>query len=394
MSRERAATAADVAIVGGGPAGAVAALVLARRGLRAVVLESAEGPRAKAGETLPPSAASLLRRLGLESDLERDGHLPAHGVRALWGSGAPGENPFLASPYGTGWHVDRARLEARLAAAAKAAGAQWRWGRRVTSCRRTGDRWLLAAEARAPARAGDPGPMRHEAIEARFVADATGRHARIARRLGARRVRYDRLVGLFALVPGPSAAEEAAGALDTFTLVEAAEDGWWYSARLDGGGLAVCYSSDGDLLSHALRRGDRAAWRRELARTVETRARVDGGGEVAAVQVLPAESSRLDTLDGGGWIALGDAAAAYDPLSSHGMAAAMGSGFYGAHAVAEQLAGAPEAARTARLAYRQIMEQNYGAYLDLLRSHYARERRWPDSPFWHRRHATAFQEAQ
>jgi flavin-dependent dehydrogenase len=348
-----------------------------------VVLESADGPRAKAGETLPPSVAPLLRELGLDAVLERDGHRPAHGVRAWWGPGgssAPGENPFLASPHGSGWHVDRATLEARLAEAATAAGADWRWDRRVTSCRRRGAGWHLETGTGT--------------IDAHFVADATGRHARLARRLGARRVRYDRLVGLFALLPGDLLAGDGgdSGPDDGYTVVEAVEDGWWYSARLAGGALAVCRFGDGDLLPAGLRRGDPEAWRDALAATVETRERV-AERRPGAIDALPAESSHLDAIDGDGWIALGDAAAAYDPLSSHGIASALGSGYYGGHAVAERLTGSPEDATTARLAYRQVLERTYSAYLDLLRAHYARERRWLHSPFWRRRHAQGFTRA-
>ena len=56
-------------------------------------------------------------------------------------------------------------------------------------------------------------------------------------------------------------------------------------------------------------------------------------------RVLPAETSRLDRIAGPGWLALGDAAAAYDPLSSYGIGSAMGSGFYAGQAIADSLAG-------------------------------------------------------
>ena len=85
-------------------------------------------------------------------------------------------------------------------------------------------------------------------------------------------------------------------------------------------------------------------------------------------------------------MALGDAAAAYDPLSSHGVASAMASGFYGGHAIADFLAGRAEAP----VAYLDVMQRAYGSYLDLQREHYGRETRWPDAPFWSRRHAPSY----
>jgi flavin-dependent dehydrogenase len=367
-----------VAIAGGGPAGAVAALVLARRGVRVVVLEARAGPAQKVGETLPPSLAPLLQKLGLDDVLAQDGHLRSHGNRALWGSAALAESPFLANPYGPGWHVDRRRFEARLAEAASAAGAEWRWGSRLESCAASGQGWRLETS-------GPAGPeILPKLLEVDFVADATGRPSWLARRLGARRLRYDRLVGISTLLVSPTPAA------DTYTLVEAVPDGWWYSALLADGRLAVALLGDGDLLPRGLLgpESDPAIWGRLLRETTATRERVEAHGYEAGapLQVLPAESSRLDTILGEGWLALGDAAAAYDPLSSHGVASAMGSGFYGGHAIADLLAGREEA----RLAYLDVMQRAYGPYLDLLREHYSRERRWPEAPFWRRRLEVGF----
>lgn len=360
-------------VVGGGPAGAVAALVLARRGVRTVVLESRPAPGPKIGECLPPNLTPLLRHLGLEDLLAGDGHLRSQGNRFVWGSPRPGERPFLAGLQGDGWHVDRCRFEGRLAERASSTGADWRWGWRLLGCERSGAGWRLEVASPEGGR---------EAMTCDFVADATGRPARLARRLGARRVRYDRLVGTSALLESPTPAA------DTYTLVEAMPDGWWYSALLADGRLAVAFMTDADLLDRRLAAGDPETWHRGLAASRETRERVEAHGYrlAAAPRALPAESSRLDRIEGDGWLALGDAAAAYDPLSSHGIGSAMGSGYYGGQAIADLLAGRTEA----RLAWLGLLQDAYGAYLDLQRQHYAAERRWPESPFWQRRHAPLY----
>ncbi|MFC4101070.1 NAD(P)/FAD-dependent oxidoreductase [Paenibacillus xanthanilyticus] len=57
---------ADVAIVGAGPAGSAAAIMLAGQGLRVVMLEAQRHPRRKpCGETVNPGAVQALERLGL-----------------------------------------------------------------------------------------------------------------------------------------------------------------------------------------------------------------------------------------------------------------------------------------------------------------------------------------
>jgi 2-polyprenyl-6-methoxyphenol hydroxylase-like FAD-dependent oxidoreductase len=87
-------------------------------------------------------------------------------------------------------------------------------------------------------------------------------------------------------------------------------------------------------------------------------------------------------LAGDGWVAAGEAAAAYDPLSSHGI----GSALAGGRQAAAALAAALEGDSGALTAYAERLRAGYARYLWLRHAFHADERRWPAAPFWARRH--------
>ncbi|HEU4883779.1 MAG TPA: NAD(P)-binding protein, partial [Longimicrobium sp.] len=111
-------TASYAAVVaGGGPAGCAAALALARAGRRVLLVDAAPaGP--PLGEALPPVGRALLGELGLLEGFLGQGHAPSHGNASAWGSGALAAHDFLRGVHGHGWHLDRARFDAGLRAAA------------------------------------------------------------------------------------------------------------------------------------------------------------------------------------------------------------------------------------------------------------------------------------
>src|SRR5262245_6518275 len=123
MRRDRAQTLIDVAIVGGGPAGSTAAMSLARFGLSVTVIERSAYDALRIGETLPPSIRDTLARARLWRRFTEDGHTPSYGTCAAWGTSDLHANDFIFHPHGHGWHVDRARFDRMLAAAAREAGA-------------------------------------------------------------------------------------------------------------------------------------------------------------------------------------------------------------------------------------------------------------------------------
>jgi flavin-dependent dehydrogenase len=110
----------DVVIVGAGPAGAVAALVLARANVRVLVVDRATFPRSKlCGDTINPGALAILGRLGLGEAVR--GGLPIAGMIV---TGEPATCVRGLYPDGTaGTSLTRRVLDARLVEAAAGAGA-------------------------------------------------------------------------------------------------------------------------------------------------------------------------------------------------------------------------------------------------------------------------------
>src|ERR1700690_1656614 len=67
------ASVCDVLVIGGGPAGATAAALLAERGYRVVLLEKAHHPRFHIGESLLPANLPLFERLGVAEEVHAIG---------------------------------------------------------------------------------------------------------------------------------------------------------------------------------------------------------------------------------------------------------------------------------------------------------------------------------
>jgi flavin-dependent dehydrogenase len=341
----------DAVIAGAGPAGSAAALALARAGRSVLLAEAAAGrPGFQVGESLPAAARRVLRTLGAEHALEG---LPCYGTVSAWGSARTRESDSVWDPDGHGWHLDRAAFDASLRAAAQAAGAVLRSGWEV----RVADRRVRVGE---------------EEVGCGVLVDASGRRASAARALGARRERRDRLVGVYA------AFRSIAGDEDARTLVEAGPGGWWYTALVPRGRRVVAFMTDADLVPREMRAP--AGFCAALRDTQHVSALARGALELAP-RTAPAHSGRLTPVAGERWLAAGDAAIAFDPLSSQGIFNALYTGMAAGQAADAWLggdAGAP-AAYAARV---DAIDAGYRRGLD---EFYALERRWPGSAFWQRR---------
>src|SRR5580700_323172 len=178
-------SAIDVAIVGAGPAGCAAALALRTHSptLSIGLIEQASYETARPGEVLPGIARGVLENLGIWEAFGREQWRPVYAVASAWGAPVLRENHAIYSWPGHGWHLDRARFDGFLAKQAEGRGVIVLTGTRAGGVARTECGWHLEIS---------PGVS----IHARFIVDATGRTASIARHFGAVPVSLAPLVGL------------------------------------------------------------------------------------------------------------------------------------------------------------------------------------------------------
>jgi flavin-dependent dehydrogenase len=353
----------DVAIVGGGPGGSATAISLLAHApsLSVILIEATNYDTPRLGETLPPPTRSILEHLDLWNAFCALRPREVFGTAAVWGQPAPLANDFIYMPANTGWHIDRTSFDRLLASEAGKRGATLHTGTTLREVLQVGDDWQLT-------------PTNGAAFSARFIVDATGGTAVLARRFGAQFVSVDRLVAVARFFAG--------GGDDARLLVEAFEDGWWYTAGLPSGKRITGCITDADLAKQ-MKLGRTEEWQRTLATAPTVAAVMNECKPAGPIIIRSTASRRLEPVATKRWLAVGDAASRFDPLSSQGIIKGLRSGIFASYAIGDWLTAGDESGLQR---YRRYVADEFRSYSEVRTKYYCQEQRWPASEFWRRRH--------
>lgn len=357
----------DALILGAGPAGATAALTLARKGLSTLVIDRTTFPHFHIGESLLPRNFQLIQDLGLGERAAKLPQTPKFGADFVTGHGKDGGSIRFADGLVPGsdraMNLERGPFDAMLLDAAREAGAEVLEGVAVRGFPRLadGDVAVELADGRT--------------ISGRWLIDASGQSTLVGKHLGLRRVLpHLKKVAYFGHFKN---VERSPGVEGGYIRIVMCEEGWFWLIPLDEERTSIGLVLDDYRARQAGVPADRMlAWGIERSPLV---ARWTANAEYSANNGVIADFSyRCAPYAGPGYFLVGDAATFVDPIFSTGVCLAMMSAVRAAEEVAGLLGGAkPQPARRRYIRYVtgsssvffRIVEQFYDpAFRDLFMS--------------------------
>ncbi|YCM47077.1 NAD(P)/FAD-dependent oxidoreductase (plasmid) [Verrucomicrobiaceae bacterium 227] len=291
----------EVMIIGAGPAGCAAGILLARAGWTVRLFEAAEFPRHRPGESLHPGIEPLLEKLGVAEAVNAAGFLRFPGIRVAWADCTERFDAFGEDERGAwlGYQAWRPKFDAILLEEAKARGVIVHQPCRVLK--------VLTEDERVVGVATDQGEFR-----SRWVVDGSGRRSLLARQLAVGSTAYSEpMHASYGYVEGANEACTKFG----IPLIRRDQSGWTWLARVTENLCAwvtVDLGEKGDL--------QKKSPPRELQEFGKSH-------RIRGADVTWRVSNRLA---GEGWFLIGDAAGSLDPTSAHGVLRGIMSGMQAA----------------------------------------------------------------
>ena len=323
-------TSTDVIVVGGGPAGATTATLVAQQGFNVTLFERERFPRYHIGESLIPETFWVLERLKMIDKLRNSHFVQKHSVQFITDRGTLSEPFYFADnkPHESSqtWQVLRSEFDQMMLENAAEQGVSVQEGVRVLEV-------LFEGKRAVGVRVQDEEGNQRE-VFANVVVDAAGQSNLLMDRLGLRE--WDPELKKAAIWTYFKGAHRDSGRDEGATLVMQLEgkQGWFWYIPLQNDTISVGVVADFDYLFADRGTKDiQEIFFQEVARCPGLIPKFASAQRVAPVKAAKEYSYRSQLVAGDGWVMVGDAFGFLDPLYSSGVLLAFKSGALAADAI-------------------------------------------------------------
>jgi hypothetical protein len=323
--------AVDVAIIGAGPSGAVAAALLRKAGRSVLVLERQHFPRFSIGESLLPQSMAYLEEAGMLQAVVEAGFQYKNGAHFVYRdqSSAYDFRDKHSAGWGTTYQVERATFDDLLIRCAAEQGADVRFGHTVLAMQ-TGDAPVLDV--------ADEAGNAYQ-VHARFVLDASGFGRVLPRLLNLEApTRMPTRAAIFTHVRDGIPVEAHDRSKITVAVHPDHRDVWYWMIPLANGRSSVGCVAEAAFLD--VPEDEREAKLRALIQSEPTLNRLIGNAPfLMPVRHIGGYSANVERLHGAGFALLGNAGEFLDPVFSSGVTIALRSAHLAVATLDRQLRG-------------------------------------------------------
>ena len=320
----------DVLIIGGGPAGSIAAANLAQKGFSVEVIEKVDFPRFVIGESLLPQCNEILAKNNLLEKVTQKGFILKAG--AIFINEAKEVETYhfrenIGEPFNTSFQVKREEFDHTLLLGASEFGANVHHGVEVTAYNETEN--IVSTVDREGNK---------EEYQARFVLDASG-YGRVLPRLLDLDIPSELKTrqAVFTRIENDIRPEgELAGYITIF--IHGDNDAWIWVIPFADGITSVGIVSTQEYFEE-MNMSEEEFWNHVIYTNVNTKERFKNATKVRPVGKIGGYSSNVKCMYGKGFALAGNATEFLDPVFSSGVTLALVSGDLSADLIARELNG-------------------------------------------------------